>query len=153
MNHNISKILKNKSFWLSVLLFVLALLPRITTLSHTFIVNDEPLYWDWSNEFANALANLDWYGTLIGKGYPSITVMWVHTLGSGSRFLVEFLTGHPPADFWQRDALDQRAVADLDRVALVLVPRDDGALLHGGGELGEHDLGDHGCRSATVPYP
>ena len=33
-------------------------------------------------------------------------------------------------------------VADLDRVAFVLAPLDDGALLHGGGELGEHDLGD-----------
>ncbi len=34
-------------------------------------------------------------------------------------------------------------VTHLDRVALRLVPLDDRALLHGGGELGEDDLRDH----------
>jgi hypothetical protein len=33
-------------------------------------------------------------------------------------------------------------VADLDRVAFVLAPLDDGALLHRRRQLGQHDLGD-----------
>ena len=113
MRNTISILVKNRILWLPVVLFLLALVPRVTTLSHTFIVNDEPLYWEWSNDFAAALVNLDWYGTLIGKGYPSITVMWVHTLGAGMRFGLETLLGYPPAGFWSRDALDQPLVFDL----------------------------------------
>jgi len=104
---------KYKNIWLSLLVFLIALLPRITTLQGTFVVNDEPLYWDWSNEFINALVNLDWHGTMIGIGYPSITVVWVHSLGAAVRFVLESLAGYPSADFWQRAALDQPLVFDL----------------------------------------
>ena len=104
---------KYKSVGLSLLVLLLALLPRITTLGHTFIVNDETLYWDWSNAFAQALVNFDWHGTLIGKGYPAITVMWVHTLGAGIEFIIDSLLGYPMANFWQRAALDRPLVFDM----------------------------------------
>lgn len=66
---------------LTLLIIVIALAVRVTTLGHTFIVNDETLYWQWSNQFTLALLNGDWAGTIVGKGYPSVTVFWVHALG------------------------------------------------------------------------
>lgn len=106
-------LLKRKWAWLTLAVFLAALLPRVTTLGGTFIVNDEPLYWAWSNEFAAALINRDWYGTLIGIGYPSVTVMWVHTLGAAFRFFLELLQGYPAEGFWSRAALDQPLVFDM----------------------------------------
>ena len=40
MNKNISNLLKYKSWWLAIIVLLMALIPRVTTLSHTFIVND-----------------------------------------------------------------------------------------------------------------
>lgn len=100
-------------FWLSLGVLLLALLPRITTLGGTFIVNDETLYWTWTNEFTQALLSFNWAGTLVGKGYPSVTVFWVHDLGFLIHFLIDTLLGYPAADFWQRAALDQSFVFDL----------------------------------------
>lgn len=97
---------KNKSFWLSLLVLLLALLFRVTTLDRTFIVNDEPLYWQWTNDFANALLQKDWRGTMIGIGYPSITVVWVHSLGLGIQAFFHWLAGASPSDLRQSVALD-----------------------------------------------
>lgn len=93
--------------------FGLALVPRITTLGGTFIVNDEPLYWEWSNGFATALLNFDWLGTLIGKGYPSITVMWVHTLGLAARYWFDLLSGYSATQASERLTLGQPLIFDL----------------------------------------
>ncbi len=103
----LQNIFTRQSFWLAALVFLLALLPRITTLGGTFIVNDEPLYWQWTNDFANALLKGDWRGTMIGIGYPSITVTWVHTLGIGLEAALRWLTGSSPAEMWRLAALDQ----------------------------------------------
>ncbi len=107
---NLSRLLKNKSLWLALVVVVLALLPRVTTISGTFIVNDEPLYWDWSNDFTNALLKGDWRGTMIGIGYPSVLVVWVHTLSFAAQYLFDVLRGQPMADFAHRVALDQPMV-------------------------------------------
>ncbi len=106
------RLINNKSIWLSAGVLLLALLPRVTTLGGTFIVNDETLYWSWTNEFTRALLNLDWAGTLVGKGYPSVTVFWVHDLGFLIHYLGDVLEGHS-AGFWQRVGLDQPFVFDL----------------------------------------
>ena len=92
LNKSTSKILTHRSFWLAVLVFFVALLPRVTTLGHTFIVNDEPLYWKWSSQFANALFSGNWRETMIGIGYPSVTVVWLHTLGAELQYLLRLLT-------------------------------------------------------------
>lgn len=108
--YQVLRLLKSSSFWLSIFVFVIALLPRITTLGQTFIVNDEPLYWDWSNDFARALVRLDWAGTRIGIGYPAITTVWVHTLSFAFYGLLDLLRGYAPAELWSRLALDRPMV-------------------------------------------
>jgi hypothetical protein len=94
-------------------IFLLALLPRITTLGGTFIANDENLYWTWTNEFTQAIVNFNWADTLVGRGYPSVTQFWIEDLGFLIRFIANTLQGYTPADFWQRAALDQSLVFDL----------------------------------------
>lgn len=107
-----TRLITNKSIWLSAAVLLLALLPRVTTLGGTFIVNDETLYWNWTNDFTRALLNLDWAGTLVGKGYPLVTVFWVHALGLLIHYLGDLWQGHS-AGFWQRAGLDQPFVFDL----------------------------------------
>lgn len=91
-----------KTITLSLTIFIIALLPRITTLSGTFIVNDETLYWKWSSQFSQALLNTDWAGTIVGKGYPSITVFWVHGLGIAITYLFK---GPATAELWLTEEL------------------------------------------------
>ena len=104
---------RNSKWWLwleVILVLIVAIIPRVLTLGGTFIVNDEPLYWDWSNDFANALLKGDWRGTMIGIGYPSVLVVWVHTLSFAVQYLFDLLRGQPMADFAHRVALDQPMV-------------------------------------------
>lgn len=102
-----------KSYWLAAAIFLMALLPRITTLNGIFITTDETLFWDWANEFFIALANRDWDGTLVGKGYPYITVAWVHSVGLTIHYIWNILTGQTAATAWSRLAVDQSLVFDL----------------------------------------
>ncbi len=113
MSRLLNHLPKNRAIWLSSAIFLLALLPRITTLGGTFIVNDENLYWTWTNEFTQAIVNFDWAGTLVGRGYPSVTQFWIQDLGFLIRLILDTLQGYAPADFWQRAALDQPLVFDL----------------------------------------
>ncbi|MBN1995501.1 MAG: glycosyltransferase family 39 protein [Anaerolineae bacterium] len=110
---NIPHFRNYRAFYFVLIIFLMALGPRITTLSGTFIVNDETLYWSWTNEFVTALLNFDWAGTLVGKGYPSVTVFWVHGAGFLVHFLVDTLRGYSWAEFVQRAALDQPFNFDL----------------------------------------
>jgi hypothetical protein len=98
---------------LSLLLFLLALFPRITTLDRTFIVNDETLYWSWTNEFITALLNFDWAGTLVGKGYPAVTIFWVHGLGLVGQTIVDLSRGYALSDMGSRTGLDQPFILAL----------------------------------------
>lgn len=113
MIEKINRILTKRTTWPAVLIFLLALLPRVTTLGGTFIVNDEPLYWKWTNQFATALLTGDWRGTMIGIGYPAITVTWVHTLGIGAETVLRWLAGASPTQLWQQAALDQPFVFNM----------------------------------------
>ncbi len=99
------------SKWLAwaevVLVSAVAVVPRVLTLGGTFVVNDETLYWDWSNQFANALQRGDWGATLVGKAYPSVTIMWVQAVGFALRWLWAWLTGALTPQFYYQLALDR----------------------------------------------
>ena len=117
-----------KPTWLqwgeAALALAVAVIPRILTLGRTFVVNDETLYWDWSNQFVTALLNQDWAATLIRKAYPLVTVMWVQTLGFGLRGLWAWLTGSLTPQFYQQLALDRPLEFELlaqRRLPMVLV--------------------------------
>jgi hypothetical protein len=64
----------------------LVMLPRVLHLS-TFIGPDEKAIWGWGNRFALVIASGRWQETLIGDGYPAVTVMWIHTMGIGLKWL------------------------------------------------------------------
>lgn len=98
-----------KWMWLVELVLVLAvaIMPRILTLGPTFVVNDETLYWSWSNDFAKALLNRDWAGTIVGDVYPSVTVMWVQAVGFVLRWLWGWLTHGLDASFFYQLGLDR----------------------------------------------
>ena len=110
---SIKKLNRYKAILPPLLILMTALLTRTITLDRTFIVNDETLYWRWTNEFTAALLNFDWRGTLVGKGYPSVTVFWVHNLGFLVHYLADFGRGYPAAEFWSRSVLDQPFVFEM----------------------------------------
>lgn len=89
------------------LILAVAFIPRILTLSGTFVVNDETLYWDWSNQFTHAILNRDWAGTIIGKAYPSVTVIWVQVAGFGLRWLWAWLTASLDSQFFHQLSLER----------------------------------------------
>ena len=60
-------------------LFLLALLPRITSLN-AFVTWDEPVWVFRSIKFATALSQRDWTGTFL-TGHPGVTTMWAGSLG------------------------------------------------------------------------
>jgi hypothetical protein len=102
-----------KSFYLSLIVFLMALLPRVITLNGVFITTDETLFWDWANEFFIALVNRDWPGTLIGKGYPYITVALIHSAGLAVHYIWDILNGQTATAAWSRLAVDQPLFFDL----------------------------------------
>jgi hypothetical protein len=94
--------------WAEVaLVSAVTIVPRILTLGGTFVVNDETLYWDWSNQFVRALLRGDWGATLVGKAYPSVTIMWVQAVGFALRWLWAWLTGALTPQFYYQLALDR----------------------------------------------
>lgn len=99
--------------WWPFVIFLVALLPRITTLEGTFITTDEGLFWEQFNAFALALSQADWAGTLVGKGYPYITVAWAHALGFMGHYLIDLARGFSATEAWTRLALDQPYTFDL----------------------------------------
>lgn len=96
-----------------LVIFLVALLPRVFTLEGTFITTDEGLFWEQFNTFALALSQADWAGTLVGKGYPYITVAWAHLLGFMGHYLIDLARGFSAAEAWTRLALDQPYIFDL----------------------------------------
>lgn len=101
----------SSSKWLTAveigLVLAVAVIPRVLTLSGTFVVNDETLYWSWSNQFAQAILTGDWAGTIIGKVYPAVTVMWVQMVGFGLRWGWAWLTSTLDSQFFYQLALDR----------------------------------------------
>jgi hypothetical protein len=70
----------------------IVMLPRLLDLE-VFIGPDELTELGRDNHFALALAQMDWAGTLIGDGKPSVTLMWVNTIGVGIKWLWLQLSG------------------------------------------------------------
>lgn len=101
----------SSSKWLTAveigLVLAVAVIPRVLTLSGTFVVNDETLYWSWSNQFTQAILSGDWTGTIIGKVYPAVTVMWVQMVGFGLRWIWAWLTSTLDSQFFYQLALDR----------------------------------------------
>jgi 4-amino-4-deoxy-L-arabinose transferase-like glycosyltransferase len=89
------------------LLLAVAIIPRGLTLGGTFVVNDETLYWDWSNQFIQALLSGNWAETIVGKAYPAVTVMWVQVAGFGLRWLWAWLTASLDSQFFYQLGLDR----------------------------------------------
>ncbi len=78
--------------WL--ILLALVMLPRLLNLD-IFVGPDELAELGRDNNFALALAKGDLAGTLVGDGKPSVTLMWVNTLGVAGQWLWGYLSGHP----------------------------------------------------------
>lgn len=82
----------NPGWLLTAVVFVLAALPRLTSL-RAFVAHDETLYWEWSRAFFLALLQGDWQGTIVGPGNPSITLFWNHALTMGVKYIWAWLNG------------------------------------------------------------
>ncbi|GIK39171.1 MAG: hypothetical protein BroJett011_30040 [Chloroflexota bacterium] len=77
-----------------LILVALVMLPRLFTLD-IFIGPDEMAELGRDNNFALALARGDLAGTLVGDGKPSVTLMWINTLGVTGKWLWLHLSGDP----------------------------------------------------------
>ncbi len=71
--------LRRRSFWLTVVLFVIALLLRLVSLGR-YVTPDEPIWVLRSIRFAEALARGDWQA-LPQTGHPGFTTMTLGALG------------------------------------------------------------------------
>ncbi|MCL4300485.1 MAG: glycosyltransferase family 39 protein [Anaerolineae bacterium] len=79
---------------LGVILIALVMLPRLLNLD-IFIGPDEMAELGRDNNFALALARGDLAGTLVGDGKPSVTLMWINTVGVTGKWLWLRLSGDP----------------------------------------------------------
>jgi 4-amino-4-deoxy-L-arabinose transferase-like glycosyltransferase len=75
-----------------VTLTTLVMLPRLLNLD-TFVGPDELAIWGWGNKFALVLSQGKWDQTLIGDGYPAVTLMWLHTTGITLKWLWMWVSG------------------------------------------------------------
>ena len=57
--------MRKPSFWWIALIFIAALLPRVTNLD-VFLAHDETLFWDWSRQFFFSMLAGDFTGTIVG---------------------------------------------------------------------------------------
>lgn len=79
---------------LGITLIALVMLPRLLNLD-IFIGPDELAELGRDNNFALALARGDLAGTLVGDGKPSVTLMWINTVGVTGKWLWLRLSGDP----------------------------------------------------------
>jgi hypothetical protein len=77
-----------------VILIAVVMLPRLLNLD-LFVGPDELAELGRNNNFALALARGDLPGTLVGDGKPSVTLMWINTIGVTSQWLWGQLSGSP----------------------------------------------------------
>ncbi|MCK6628770.1 MAG: glycosyltransferase family 39 protein [Anaerolineae bacterium] len=75
-------------------LIAVVMLPRLLNLD-LFVGPDELAELGRNNNFALALARGDLPGTLVGDGKPSVTLMWINTLGVTGQWLWGQLSGSP----------------------------------------------------------
>lgn len=76
------------------ILVAVVMLPRLLNLD-LFVGPDELAELGRNNNFALALARGDLPGTLVGDGKPSVTLMWINTLGVTGQWLWGHLSGQP----------------------------------------------------------
>ena len=83
---------------ISLLLFVVALLPRLPGLDR-FLTSDENtnIFFAGSDVIAAFLQG-DWRGTY-WHFYPGVTMSWLDAVGMGGQYLLELLTGRPVPPF------------------------------------------------------
>ncbi|MDX1523799.1 MAG: glycosyltransferase family 39 protein, partial [Anaerolineae bacterium] len=86
------KVYKSPPFWLLLLIFVAALLPRATDLG-VFLAHDETKFWEWSRQFFFSLLAGDLEGTIVGPGNPSIIPMWSQVLVMAGQYGWAWLNG------------------------------------------------------------
>ncbi|MEM7347232.1 MAG: glycosyltransferase family 39 protein, partial [Chloroflexota bacterium] len=88
-------LLKSKSSpsvgWI-ILIFVVALIPRVTNLG-VFLAHDETLFWGWSHTFFLSLLAGDFAGTIVGPGNPSIAPIWAQVILMGIQYSWAWLNG------------------------------------------------------------
>lgn len=99
--NNSTRIKVSSPFWLyfnstllRVALILVVMLPRLLNLD-TFVGPDELTELGRDNNFAMALAKGDLAGTLVGDGKPSVTLMWINTLGVLGKWLWLQISGVP----------------------------------------------------------
>ncbi len=83
-----------KRVLLGVILIALVMLPRLLNLD-IFIGPDEMAELGRDNNFTLALTRGDLAGTLVGDGKPSVTLMWINTVGVTGKWLWLRLSGDP----------------------------------------------------------
>lgn len=71
--------------WLTLLIIVLIILPRVTDLGVFRIIDEEHL-WEWTEQFTRAVLNGDWAGTAF-SAYPGLPFFWVQFINLGSEML------------------------------------------------------------------
>jgi len=73
-------------------LAAIVILPRVLNLD-VFVGPDELAELGRDNRFTVAVAEMNWAGTLVGDGKPSVTLMWLNTIGAGIKWLWLQLSG------------------------------------------------------------
>ncbi len=95
MQNNPRHILLNfRWLLLWAILIAVVMLPRLLNLD-LFVGPDELAELGRNNNFTLALAKGDLPGTLVGDGKPSVTLMWINTLGVTGQWLWGQLSGNP----------------------------------------------------------
>ncbi|MCQ3974956.1 MAG: hypothetical protein DPW09_16070 [Anaerolineae bacterium] len=77
-----------------IIMIAVVMLPRLLNLD-LFVGPDELAELGRNNNFALALARGDLPGTLVGDGKPSVTLMWINTIGVTGQWLWGQLSGSP----------------------------------------------------------
>ncbi len=77
---------KLKTLWLAIVIFVLALLPRATSLD-VFLTPDEHRWMERSANFLDALHSRDWANTY-QKEHPGVITMWLGSAGIYANYLL-----------------------------------------------------------------
>jgi hypothetical protein len=88
--NNVWSYLSRLFLWTALIGVVM--LPRLSNLD-VFVGPDELAELGRDNRFALALAQLDLSGTLVGDGKPSVTLMWLNTIGVAVKWLWLHMTG------------------------------------------------------------
>ncbi|MFN8454587.1 MAG: hypothetical protein U0401_07935 [Anaerolineae bacterium] len=82
-----TKLVSKNSLLIFIGLLLVILLPRALPFPDDFMANDEPVIWEWSNQFAKGVITGNWQRTL-NNAYPAVTLMWLDTARLFGKYLI-----------------------------------------------------------------